>query len=73
MYDPLCMLAPAIIIAKILMQKLWLCKIYWDDPVPNHVVLSWNTFISILQCLQTLRIPRCVMSYRSQYIEFTYF
>ncbi|CAG9109013.1 unnamed protein product [Plutella xylostella] len=37
-YDPLGLLAPAVIQAKILLQQLWLLKIGWDDAVPDDVV-----------------------------------
>lgn len=61
-YDPLGLLAPAIIIAKMMLQKLWLCKIDWEQPVPYKVKLSWDDFITTLKCLQSLRLPRYVMS-----------
>lgn len=67
-YDPLGLLAPAIIIAKMLLQKLWLLKIDWDESVPNDVTRTWLTFIDALQCLCELRIPRFV---RSVYTERT--
>ncbi|XP_066258014.1 uncharacterized protein [Euwallacea similis] len=31
-FDPLSLLSPSIIVAKILIQKLWLEKLSWDDP-----------------------------------------
>lgn len=45
-YDPLGLLAPAVIISKILLQKLWLCKIDWDAPVSRATVVEWECFIN---------------------------
>lgn len=68
-YDPLGLLAPAVIISKIMIQKLWLCKIGWDDPVPKDVISTWNTFIQTLDSLQNIRVPRFVRSEHTQHTE----
>lgn len=61
-YDPLGLLSPTIIIAKIILQKLWLCKIDWDEPIPDHIIPTWNKFIQSLSQLSNLRVPRFVLS-----------
>lgn len=68
-YDPLGLLSPIVILAKILLQKLWLCKIGWDDPVPNDILISWQKFVDTLSYLDKIRIPRQVISSKMQYIE----
>ncbi|XP_052738240.1 uncharacterized protein LOC128198203 [Bicyclus anynana] len=68
-YDPLGLLSPTIICAKILLQKLWLSKLDWDDPVPHDVVQSWEKFIKSFDCLKDIRIPRHVIGSHNQYIE----
>lgn len=60
-YDPLGLLAPAIIQAKILLQNLWLCKLDWNDPVPANISQTWNNFVSKLEYLPNIRIPRHVL------------
>ncbi|XP_061721102.1 uncharacterized protein LOC133527922 [Cydia pomonella] len=63
MYDPLGLLSPAIIIAKILLQKLWLCRLDWDSEVPEDVASAWRTYIlTHTQHIHSLRIPRYVMN-----------
>lgn len=37
LFDPLGLLAPVIIQAKILFQRLWLVKTDWDDELPTHL------------------------------------
>ena len=36
-YDPLGLLSPYIIRAKMLIQQAWLEAIEWDDPLPSHL------------------------------------
>lgn len=43
LFDPLGLLAPVTIRAKILMQKLWELKLQWDDPLPEDKVTVWRT------------------------------
>lgn len=57
-FDPLGLLGPTTIIAKLLLQKLWLSKIGWDDSVPNNILNEFQTFIHKLNYLQNLRVPR---------------
>lgn len=68
-YDPLGLLSPAVIIAKVLLQKLWLSKLEWDTVVPPEIATTWNNFISTLQCLHELKIPRRVTSDNVQHTE----
>lgn len=69
-YDPLGLLSPAIIIAKVMLQKLWLCKLGWDDEVPSDVAASWQQYINTHKHnIGNLRIPRYVMSAHTQRIE----
>lgn len=66
-YDPLGLLAPSIVLAKILLQKLWLHKLGWDDPIPSDIVKIWHNFINKLTHLQNIRIPRHVKGLHSKY------
>lgn len=68
-FDPLGLLSPFIIIPKIILQKLWLQKLDWDQPVPYDIKDSWLTFQTSVKCLLNLNIPRCVLGTNSIHTE----
>lgn len=59
-YDPLGLLGPVITKAKIFLQRLWLMKIDWQEPLPQHISQEWLEFVSSFPLIEELRIPRCV-------------
>ncbi|XP_050294296.1 uncharacterized protein LOC126734641 [Anthonomus grandis grandis] len=61
-FDPLGLLSPIIIQGKILMQKLWLLKISWDEPLPNDFYKIWSNFSNQLSKANTFKIHRQVTS-----------
>ena len=58
LFDPAGWLAPIVIRAKILMQRLWLEGLEWDDDISHESLGMWNDFISDLSELETITIPR---------------
>lgn len=60
-FDPLGLLSPCIIMAKMLLQKVWLEKISWDEGLPLHLHTSWCRFQSELKLLNSLKINRHVI------------
>nr|CAI5838764.1 unnamed protein product [Callosobruchus analis] len=59
-FDPLGLLGPCIILAKILLQKLWLEKLTWDESLPYNLHQRWLEFSSQMNSLNSLHIPRKV-------------
>lgn len=57
-FDPLGLLAPVIIIAKMLMQRLWQSKISWDESVPLDIHSTWIRFKANLDDINSIKIPR---------------
>lgn len=57
-FDPIGLLGPVIIKAKIIMQKVWLEAVDWDDPISENIQTEWKVFASELQCLTSIRVPR---------------
>ncbi|XP_075163039.1 uncharacterized protein LOC142235663 [Haematobia irritans] len=59
-FDPLGWICPVVIVAKVLMQSLWLDNIGWDDPLKPLSLLKWKTFIANQYGVDEIRIPRWV-------------
>ncbi|XP_061712824.1 uncharacterized protein LOC133521773 [Cydia pomonella] len=57
-FDPLGLLSPMIIIAKCLLQRLFLLKVDWDAAVPDDVTQAWHRFVNNLAILPSIRIPQ---------------
>lgn len=68
-FDPLGLLAPTIIHAKIILQKLWMYKLSWDESVPLEIDTKWRNFRNKLVELNTLRIPRRICCDKSIHTE----
>ncbi|GFQ91169.1 integrase catalytic domain-containing protein [Trichonephila clavata] len=47
--------------AKLLLQKLWVLKLEWDEPLSNPIAKEWNDFVSTLPVIQNIHIPRLVL------------
>lgn len=60
LYDPLGLLAPVIVVAKILFQSLWLLGLDWDAPLPTHISTKWLALQSALPFLTDITIPRWI-------------
>lgn len=58
LFDPLGMIAPIIIKAKLLMQQLWLVTTSWDEEVPNVVLEDWIKIRNELQSCGRVKFPR---------------
>lgn len=57
-FDPLGLLGPCIIIAKIMLQRLWLEKLSWDDQLPTNLRNTYLHFRNQLTILNNIRISR---------------
>jgi len=58
LFDPLGLLGPVIVIAKILMQHLWKLKINWDDELSIEMQMQWKKYLINLDQCNNLSIPR---------------
>lgn len=58
MFDPIGLISPVIIMAKMLVQTIWRENLDWDDPVPTHIEQKWDQIWSSIKVIEQLRIPR---------------
>lgn len=59
-FDPLGLIGPATIRAKILLQRLWQEKTEWDEGVSEEIHTAWVKFRETLKFLNDIKIPRLI-------------
>lgn len=69
-YDPLGVLNPAFLIAKLIMQKLWTLKIDWDTEIPNELQILWRRYMQEFPLLCNISFDRCYLIEDYQIVEF---
>lgn len=57
-YDPLGLLGPVIVKAKILIQSLWKLQLDWGEIVPMDIHTNWKTFQDSMPELNNISFPR---------------
>nr|XP_040241675.2 uncharacterized protein LOC120961733 [Anopheles coluzzii] len=61
LFDPIGLLSPVIIIAKLILQKIWLAGLPWDTSLEGELLQEWLQFRTSLKNVNGIRIPRCVV------------
>ena len=61
-YDPIGLIAPVTVSAKIILRKVWASSpsIGWDDPLPNELQREWSSFRESLQYVRSLTFKRAL-------------
>ena len=57
-FDPLGLLGPVILYAKVLIQDCWKAKITWDESLPQDIHTKWKLLADQLQLLKEISFPR---------------
>lgn len=68
-FDPLGLLSPVIITAKVILQQLWKLKIGWDESIPMDLHTTWAVYRTQLTNLNNIKIPRHVLGTNSILIQ----
>lgn len=58
LFDPLGLLSPTTVIAKIIFQRLWKPKVDWNEAVPEVVKQKWLQYRENLPSLAAIKVPR---------------
>ncbi|XP_067208464.1 uncharacterized protein [Linepithema humile] len=56
-FDPLGFLGPIVILAKLIIQRLWNLQVNWDESLPFELHTDWTRYKSQIMQLNEFRIP----------------
>ena len=59
-FDPLGIVSPFTLRAKLLVQRLWTLKCGWDEPLTGTELKMWEQWLSELPQLKEIEVPRCL-------------
>ena len=60
LFDPLGLLSPFIIQAKIYLQQAWVEASDWDEELPDKLKNEWKSWFKELHFLREIKVPRCL-------------
>lgn len=60
LYDPLGLVAPVIVIGKLILQEIWKENVEWDQSVPSVIAQRWQEFSSNLSQINEISIQRSI-------------
>ncbi|XP_055604331.1 uncharacterized protein LOC129752582 [Uranotaenia lowii] len=61
LYDPIGLIGPVILTAKLIVQEAWKSGYGWDDVVDEGLKNKWLKFRSQIQQVDQIKVPRCVL------------
>ncbi|XP_038106590.1 uncharacterized protein LOC119766223 [Culex quinquefasciatus] len=73
LYDLLGLIAPVVVLAKIVLQELWYLALEWDALVPPELRTRWFDFCEGLSHLTNFRIDRYAFARKCCYAELHFF
>ena len=61
-FDPLGLVSPITISAKVMLQESWQSKSDWDAPLPDNIQRRWREWQNSLRNTPMFKIPRCYVT-----------
>ncbi|XP_072389402.1 uncharacterized protein [Diabrotica undecimpunctata] len=61
-FDPLGLINPITVSAKLLMQKIWICNLNWDDKLTGEISSEWSNFLGHIPDLAKLTFSRPLLN-----------
>jgi len=58
LFDPLGLINPILIRAKLIMQEIWATNLGWDDSSSIKLQQAWSVYVEDLKEIHTIQIPR---------------
>ncbi|XP_015118462.1 uncharacterized protein LOC107042095 [Diachasma alloeum] len=68
-FDPLGLLGPVTLFAKVLIQDCWKAKITWDESLPQDIHTKWTSLALQLPRLQEISFPRQILILNHSRVE----
>lgn len=65
-FDPIGLLGPVTLKAKLMMQDLWKLKVTWDEPLDPSSLPDWIEWKRQLEEVREFQIDRCLIGVRTQ-------
>lgn len=59
-FDPIGLITPVLIFAKILLQNVWRSKLTWDEEIDSEQHRQWISWSQSIQSLSNLSVPRWI-------------
>ena len=70
-YDPLGLLSPCILPAKMIVQELCRRNVGWDMPAPVDVIPRWLKWLEQLPVVEQIKVNRCINPFGACVAEFS--
>ena len=61
LFDPIGLIAPVLVVAKVIIQSCWKLDIEWNDAVPDDVSRAYTNWKDDMSSLSQLKIPQRVL------------